>query len=496
MTERVEELVKRLTDEERAEFSSLVSRMRPDLLSTAFSEQRSFIEDPARLKVAFCNRRAAKSYSAGLLLVRGALANANTSSIYIAITREEARRIFWEPILMEINETFNLRADFNSSRLVMTLPNRSRIYILGADSNEGEKRKMLGQKFVTAIVDEAQDFLTNLRDLIYSVLKPAVADYRGTIGLLGTPGMVARGFFFELTTRTAKESAGWSVHEWMASQNPHTAKQIAEEMAELRATHPGIDRTPSFRRNYLREWAIDDDALVYRYKPGLNDYATLPPFKSGWHYVLGVDFGSKHATAVTAGAWNDADPCLYILEAFKAPGMDFTDTANKVKELQKKYDVERIIVDGANLQGVEEIRRRHQIDLLPAQKQDKRIHIELMNEAFILGRIKLNPKTCGSLVDEYKTLIWHERGFSDRKEHPSMPNDQADSCLYLATYATNYLHEPEEKKPRAGTPEASRLEQLAMDEAADDAAKLQREGGDEERRTFAEIPDDVFQQEW
>ena len=488
--------IKRMTPDERAQLVALVSRMKPDLLSTAFPEQRAFIEDPARLKVAFCNRRAAKSYSAGLLLVRGALANPNTSSIYIAITREEARRIFWEPILMEIDRTFNLHADFNSSRLVMTLPNRSRIYLLGADSNEQEKRKMLGQKFVSAVIDESQDFLTNLHDLVYSVLKPAVADYRGTICLLGTPGMVCRGFFFELTTRTAKESAGWSVHEWMAAQNPHTAKQIAEEMAELRATHPGIDRTPSFRRNYLRQWAIDDDALVYRYQSPLNDYTTLPEFKSGWHHILGVDFGSKHSTAVTAGAWNDHDPCLYILEAFKAPGMDFTDTANKVKEWKAKYDVERIVVDGANLQGVEEIRRRHQLDLTTAAKQDKRIHIELMNEAFQLGRIKLNARLCAPLVDEYKTLTWYERGFADRKEHPTAANDAADSALYLATYAYNYLSEPEEKKPRAGTPDAARAEQLAMDAAADEEAKLSRENADEERRTFAVIPEDVFRQEW
>lgn len=71
-----------------------------------------------------------------------------------------------------------------------------------------------------------------------------------------------------------------------------------------------------------------------------------------------------------------------------------------------------------------------------------------------------------------------------------------DTLLYGWRKCYQYLSAKEEKKPRAGTPEASRLEQLAMDEEADDAAKLQREGGDEERRTFAEIPDDVFVQEW
>ena len=49
------------------------------------------------------------------------------------------------------------------------------IYLVGADSNEDERQKLLGQKFVLVVIDEAQAFTIDLRQLVYGVLKPAVA---------------------------------------------------------------------------------------------------------------------------------------------------------------------------------------------------------------------------------------------------------------------------------------------------------------------------------
>ena len=85
------------------------------------------------------------------------------------------------------------------------------IYLVGADSNEDERQKLLGQKFVLVVIDEAQAFGIDLRQLVYGVLKPAVADYRGTIILTGTPGNPIKGLFFDVTNG---REAGWSGHRW------------------------------------------------------------------------------------------------------------------------------------------------------------------------------------------------------------------------------------------------------------------------------------------
>src|SRR5437016_2338313 len=118
----------------------------------------------------------------------GCLDRSDVSCLYIGLTRESAKRIMWKDVLKAINRRHKLGIRFNESELSAKFPNGSVIYLVGADSNEDERQKLLGQKFVLVVIDEAQAFGIDLRKLVYGVLKPAVADYRGTIVLTGTPG--------------------------------------------------------------------------------------------------------------------------------------------------------------------------------------------------------------------------------------------------------------------------------------------------------------------
>jgi len=193
-----------------------------DVLESTFPQQRAFIEDPAKLKWALCTRRAAKSYSDGLALAKAALEHPDLSCLYIGLTRESAKRIMWKDV------------QFNESELSAKFPNGSVIYLVGADSNEDERQKLLGQKFVLVVIDEAQAFGIDLRQLVYGVLKPAVADYRGTIVLTGTPGNLIKGLFFDVTNG---REAGWSGHRWITHDNPYMAEQWA-----ARPSGPGVLR--------------------------------------------------------------------------------------------------------------------------------------------------------------------------------------------------------------------------------------------------------------
>jgi len=85
---------------------------------------------------------------------------------------------------------------------------------------------------VLVVIDEAQAFGIDLRQLVYGVLKPAVADYRGTIVLTGTPGNLIKGLFFDVTNG---REAGWSGHRWTTYDNPYMAEQWAGEIADLKA---------------------------------------------------------------------------------------------------------------------------------------------------------------------------------------------------------------------------------------------------------------------
>ena len=72
-----------------------------------------------------------KSYTAGLYLLKTALDRAGTSSVYIGLTRDQAKRIVWNDVFKSIIKKYNLPAKYNETELTITLENGSIIYVLG-----------------------------------------------------------------------------------------------------------------------------------------------------------------------------------------------------------------------------------------------------------------------------------------------------------------------------------------------------------------------------
>jgi len=414
--------------------SALAGSNNIDFLGGTFPQQRAFIEDPARLKYAICTRRAAKSYSVGLDLMRTAHTQPGTC-LYVGLTRESAKRTMWRDVLKTINITHRAGFKFNETSLVAESAIGSPIYLIGLDSNDNEKQKALGQKFRKVYIDEAQAFTIDLEALVYNILKPATVDYLGTIGLVGTPGNITRGFFYDLSTG---KKSGWSGHSWSAYNNPFVAQEWDNDIKTLIAANSLVQETPWFRQMYLGEWVIESDKLVYRYNPDRNSYNTIPDYHAGkWNYLLGVDLGWNDPTAFVVCAWHDYDKVLYMLESSKSSQLDITATAEHIRAYQSRFDFDAIVVDGANKQAVEEMRRRHDLPLITADKTGKSDMIEVMNGEFIQGNIKLSA-AAGDLADEYMGLIWNDKGVT-RQEHPNCPNHLADAALYAWRYCFQYL---------------------------------------------------------
>lgn len=450
----------------------------------SFPEQMAFVEDDSDLQYAFCTRRAAKSYSGGLKAYRKALQIPRCSVLIAGLHRDEVKRIWWEPIMKPIAERLGIGIKANETELSIRLGNRSTIYLLGMDADDRQKRKALGQKFPLVLIDEAQDWLTDLNALVFAILKPAVADYNGTIGLMGTPGLVAKGLFYDVTT--GKEP-GWTRHEWDTYQNtsvdPHDGKRMCDkwdsEIKKLIATKGrAIEDTPWFQRNYRKKWVVDEDAKVYRYLAGRNDHDGLPTHSRGeWAFVLGVDLGHTDQTSFEVAAYHTHDPVLYFVESHAESGLDLTDVANRAKALDRKFHFSAWVVDGSNKQAVEEMRRRHDIPWQPANKTGKAEFIDLMNAEFIAGCIKLNPETCRSMVSDYGGLIWDQKKLKatgTREEHPGCSNHSADGGLYAWRYCYQYMAEPLPREPiQRNSAEWHAAEQARLQMQAD--AEYERE---------------------
>ena len=91
-------------------------------------------------------------------------------------------------------------------------------------------------------------------------------------------------------------------------------------------------------------------------------------------------------------------------------------------------------------QAVEEMRRRHDLPLTPAEKTGKADFIEIMNGDFVSGYIKVHKKAALPLIEEYGQLIWDDRSHR-KEEHASCPNHCVDAALYAWRHCYQWLSE-------------------------------------------------------
>lgn len=445
------------------------------LLTASFPQQRAFIEDPAPFKAAICTRRAGKSFSGALVLLRAALQHPGSSNLFIAKTRASAKGIVWKDVLKVLNRTHNLNLKFHETDLTATLPNGSVIYCLGADADDDEREKLLGQKYACVVIDESASFTTDLKELVMKTLKPAVADYRGQVCMIGTPGNIVKSFYFNVTTGV---EPGWSVHRWTTYDNPNMVEEWTAEINQLVGVNPLVKETPWFRQMYLGEWVVDSEKLVYRFSPERNLVEAMPTNKSQPRYVLGVDLGYNDDSAFALCAYYRESPVLYYVKTIKRSGMDVTDVARQIKEFHSQFAVDVTVVDGANKQAIAELNNRHGLALQTADKTGKEDFIQLMNGDFIQGHVKAVEGGTYALVKEWRELIWYERTGSHQRriEHPSLPNHLADAALYAWRHCYTYLFKPAlALPPKEGTIEWFAEETKRMEEEAEKAWQKKQE---------------------
>ncbi len=313
----------------------------------------------------------------------------------------------------------------------MTLPNGSIIAVTGIDVDEKEMNKLLGRKFRLVCIDEASMYTIDLRNLVYGVLGPAMVDPNdqdesGTICLMGTASDFPRGLFFDITQGLEK---GWDLFKWTANDNPYVAKKWLEALEKIRLERPSYMETPQYKQWYLNQWVVDEEKLVYRFDTQKNLTKGIPLLSvDGWTYVLGVDTGWEDDSAFVLTGYHVNNPYLYVLKSFKKKKMTFDDVVLKIQEFMadKSCAPHKIIIDGANKQGVESMKQRSAIPFEYADKQDKATFIELCNSDLIQGKIKmLEMGDNHFLWEEMASLVWMTDGDKikyPKKEHPTLSN--------------------------------------------------------------------------
>jgi hypothetical protein len=445
-----------------------------------FDKQLAFVEDASREKAALCTRRAGKTELVPRYLVIAALESGALCQFW-AITRMRAKQLLWKH-LSNLNDRHALGMEFNETELSAKLPNGGEIRLLGADK-EKETHKKRGDKVYLAIVDESQlfgaaaggDFLKVLAD---DVLGPSLGDLRGTLCLMGTPGVICAGHWYDVSREDSElRLPGWNVHRWSAWDNPHM-QHLRVDWLEMKDKRRWTDDNPTWLREYMGRWVNDLGALFYKFDPRRNSYQPNPNkllYGPGWTHVLGWDLGFRDDMALVVWGWHDNDPQLYECFSWKQSGALSAEVVEQIRMCQSRFNIIKMFADtgGGGRMYVEDVQARYGLTFEAAKKTEKYQHVRLLNDDLLSGRIKLQQDS--PLMQEMSTLArdldWPPPDKSELtppREDPRCPNHCCDAALYAYRGAWHYLHQDLEAKPVPGTEEywraeAKRMEQVAVE---------------------------------
>ena len=451
------------------------------LLDNCHPKQRDFVADPGLFVNALVGRGGGKTTGAMFRLLSRMFATPRARCVYIALTRPSAEQLLWIP-LKNVLEKLGFGANdvtYNETKLRCTLTrNGSVLELVGCDT-KSEVEKLRGRPFHEVVIDESASFNPDLLDnLVNRIIGPRLGDYRGVLVMIGTPGHILKGEFYDATRDGSPEHRryvdrelpeyadwkGWSSHAWTlldgAEHGVAALRNLWERALYNKAKKGWGDDHPIWSREYLGRWAADDTENVYKYRShdadgnpwnqwdpervGPMRIAKLPP-RPDWEFAASMDMGHSDPFAVNVFAFSpsDASRTIYHVYGFEQTKM----YAKTIAELLigKELNADRPgglfgalgqwpIGVNADLAGlgeavIDELTAVYGIRVAAVEKgyKYKFPAIELVNGDLLEGRIKILKGS--ALETQLLTLQWVADEYGKLSENRAQANHSSDTLV-------------------------------------------------------------------
>jgi hypothetical protein len=313
------------------------------MLADCHPFQRDAVEDPGKRVAYLVGRGGGKTTSARVRALRKITSIRGAKVAYVATSRPEAERLNWDPLkklIDDLGERENF--EFSESKMLCRCKRTGGTYqFFGADDKR-EIGKLRGQPFNEFQVDEAASHDPTILDwMLNRVVGPRLGERHGCILILGTPGHILYGLFYDVTRpgsdkhrpysqRTDEAYAGWigwSSHAWTApavlalpdaaEKWPAIALNWAEALVTKEREKYGDDN-PLWLREYLGLWAADGTTTMYSYRahnPDGTPFNQWSPVPKDHPWVAKFEWGEKIEEAQWAEALAAARSCLEVAAA-------------------------------------------------------------------------------------------------------------------------------------------------------------------------------------
>ncbi len=456
-------------------------------------KQYAMVVDPAPHIASICPRRAGKSYGGAIAAMILGESQPGAISLIISLNKQQLRRIYWSggpSGLYMLARKYNLKLTFNNTYLRWEHENGSIGYLLGCEDDE-QMEVIRGLEADLYLIDECKSFSPyKLEKLIDEIIDPQRSSRQGRLMLIGTPGFIAAGPFYQATClhardgesmtyalpfgaqdpwgRTCADDLLWSLHSWTLQENTAKPQQWIDGLKKKK-NKKWADDHPVWLREYLGQWTTSGDGLVFRYalekaagrctwvpQRTKENPTGLPAEGAPWFLIGGLDLGYEAPTAFVLAAYSMRLRQLRHVWDFSGRHMLTHEIAGMITAAHKRFGkILHIYADASGLGEtmVAELVRDFGLPVEKAKKREKLDYIEQLNSAFSLNEVQIistDPETGKptALETQLLTNAWDlDDGMEDvklglsikenmgrlgkLKEDDAIPNDSTDALVYL-----------------------------------------------------------------
>ena len=275
--------------------------------------QAEVINDKSRFRILISGRRFGKTFLAINELARFARFP-NKKVWYVAPTYRQAKSICWSELVQRLR-AHKWIDDINNSDLTVTLRNKSKISLRGAD-NENSLRGV-GLDFL--VMDEFSDINPVAW---YEVLRPTLSDTQGHALFCGTP----RGFgnwSYDLFTK------GQSDKEWKSFKYT-TLEGLQVPKEEIEQAKDDLDER-TFQQEYLASFVNYSGMIYYNFDRNKN---LIERFKNKILTLhIGLDFNVDPMCAVVCVIEKDK---IYVIDEIQIWSSNTNEMVDEIKQRYKK----------------------------------------------------------------------------------------------------------------------------------------------------------------
>ena len=347
------------------------------ILHTLFDKQLNVLNAGNGTILVCCSRRAGKTHMLVACLLIECMRRPNTKCIYIGETMELSEGLI-DSAANEIIDKCHLQDKKGKRFNWRRMDNGSEILVRGL-SNTKDPDQIRGNKAKVIVIDEFFHLKSDLLEYLQrEVLQPMQMDYADDYKFLcaGTPPQV-KNTYGEMAWKT------WEVPHftWTWRDNPHPVDVAARETyVEQVLEEKGLTwDSPFARREYLGEWAYDDDLILYPNFKVYDPQEGIPAWKIS-RIFFGLDYGCSDNDAIFGVAWSDDEGKGYQFFECKFNRLDIGDY--KISQLEYlKMQVKKAWLQALEFFGpfhsIEEAKQANKRILWDADDNDQHVTQEL-----------------------------------------------------------------------------------------------------------------------